>query len=112
MTKKQQIKIKELISKYNAILLNSMRIAIAEDFINLVVLNRDDSKIELAELLNNKNEYYNYILKEFLKQNSSSVLDELKLMDDPTAELIRKFTRKTDELNRTIIPLNKNIILK
>lgn len=112
MTNKQQLKIKELISKYNAILLNSMRIAIAEDFINLVILNRDDSKIELAELLNNKNEYYNYILKEFLKQNSSSVLDELKLMDDPTAELIRKFTKKTDELNRTIIPLNKDIILK
>jgi hypothetical protein len=57
MTEEQQLKIKELISKYNDILLNSMRLAIAEDFVNLVILNRDDEDIELRQLLENKNEY-------------------------------------------------------
>lgn len=96
MTEDQQLKIKELISKYNDILLNSMRLAIAEDFVNLVILNRDDEDIELRKLLENKNEYYNYILKEFLKKNSSSVVDELKSMDEPTIQLKRKVRASKD----------------
>jgi hypothetical protein len=96
MTEDQQLKIKELISKYNDILLNSMRLAIAEDFVNLVILNRDDEDIELRQLLENKNEYYNYILKEFLKKNSSSVVDELKSMDEPTIQLKRKVRASKD----------------
>jgi hypothetical protein len=96
MTEEQQQKIKELISKYNDILLNSMRLAIAEDFVNLVILNRDDEDIELRQLLENKNEYYNYILKEFLKKNSSSVVDELKSMDKPIIQLKRKVRSSGD----------------
>jgi hypothetical protein len=96
MTEEQQLKIKELISKYNDILLNSMRLAIAEDFVNLVILNKDDEDIELRQLLENKNEYYNYILKEFLKKNSSSVVDELKLMDEPIIQLKRKVRASGD----------------
>jgi hypothetical protein len=96
MSEEQQQKIKELISKYNDILLNSMRLAIAEDFVNLVILNKDDEDIELRQLLENKNEYYNYILKEFLKKNSSSVVDELKLMDEPIIQLKRKFRASVD----------------
>jgi hypothetical protein len=96
MTEEQQLKIKELISKYNDILLNSMRLAIAEDFVNLVILNRDDEDIELRQLLENKNEYYNYILKEFLKKNSSSVVDELKSMDEPIIQLKRKVRSSGD----------------
>ena len=96
ITEEQQLKIKELISKYNDILLNSMRLAIAEDFVNLVILNRDDEDIELRQLLENKNEYYNYILKEFLKKNSSSVVDELKSMDEPTIQLKRKVRASKD----------------
>ncbi len=84
MTNNQQQKIKELVSKYNDILLNSMRLAVAEDFINLMLLNRDDKDFELKNLLENKNDFYNSILKEFMKQNSSSVLDDLKQMEDPT----------------------------
>lgn len=84
MTENQHQKIKELVSKYNDILLNSMRLAVAEDFINLMLLNRDDKDFELKNLMENKNDFYNSILKEFMKQNSSSVLDDLKQMEDPT----------------------------
>jgi CRISPR/Cas system-associated endonuclease Cas1 len=91
MSPQQEQKVKELIQKYNDILLNSMRLAVAEDFINLIILNRDDADFELNECLQNKNEYYNHIFKEFMKQNSSSVIDELKTMEDPLKELKRKF---------------------
>ena len=84
MTTTQQQKIKKLVSKYNDILLNSMRLAVAEDFINLILLNREDSEFELKDLMEDKNDFYNAILKEFMKQNSSSVLDDLKKMEDPT----------------------------
>jgi hypothetical protein len=73
-----------------------MRLAIAEDFVNLVILNRDNEDIELRQLLENKNEYYNYILKEFLKKNSSSVVDELKSMDEPIIQLKRKVRASGD----------------
>lgn len=83
MTKSQTKKITQLIEKYNDILLISMRLAIAEDFINLIVLNRDDRTFELTDLLANKEQFNAFILKEFLKRNSSSVIEELKNMDDP-----------------------------
>lgn len=91
---RQQKKIKQLLTKYNDILLNSMRLSISEDFINLVILNRDDTSFELAELLNNKEHYYSFICKEFLKYNSSSVLDELRTMEDPTKEIKKKIGKK------------------
>ena len=50
MTGEQELKIKKLISKYNDILLVSMRLAISEDFVNLMLLNRDDSQFVLKDL--------------------------------------------------------------
>jgi hypothetical protein len=92
MTAKQEEKIKALIEKYNDILLNSMKLAIAEDLINLIILNRDDSSFELKETLKKKEELNQFILKEFLKLNSSSVIPELREMDEriPTIKKTRK----------------------
>jgi hypothetical protein len=87
MTSHQETKIRELVEKYNDILLHSMRLAVAEDLINLMILNKDDSDFELKELLKDKTSFYNLILKEFLKKNSSSVLSELRDMDDPLEDL-------------------------
>ena len=78
MTPNQEEKITELIRKYNDILLVSMRLAVAEDFLNLVILNRDDQEFELNDLLNNKEELTNQIMKQFLKFNSSPILEELR----------------------------------
>jgi hypothetical protein len=100
LTTTQQQKIKELVSKYNDILLNSMRLAVAEDFINLMLLNRDDKEFELKNLMEDKSDFYNSILKEFMKQNSSSVLDDLKKMDDPTIG-IKTLQKKINKTDRT-----------
>lgn len=82
MTKKQEEKIKSLLDKYNDILLVSMRLAIAEDFTNLIILNKDDSDFELSALLQNKDQFTHHIMKEFLKQNSSTVAKELSTMEE------------------------------
>lgn len=82
MTISQEVKIKQLLEKYNDILLVSMRLAVAEDFTNLIVLNKDDADFELIDLLKNKDQFTNYLIKEFLKQNSSSVARELSSMEE------------------------------
>jgi hypothetical protein len=81
MTQQQETKIRELVDKYNDILLVSMKLAIAEDLINLMVLNRDDSEFVMKDLFENKEEFYNIIMKEFFTKNSSSVIKELKHME-------------------------------
>lgn len=82
MTQNQQEKIKTLLEKYNDILLVSMRLAVAEDFTELIILNKDDSDFELSELLQNKDEFSNYIMKEFFKQNSNPITSKLGEMDE------------------------------
>ena len=101
MTSAQQHKISELIEKYNAVLLNSMRLAVAEDFINLIVLNRDDADFELSEFLKDKEQYYQFILKEFLRLNSSSVASELRKMEDPVSPTFRKIKKPKKEHGKT-----------
>ena len=83
MTANQEEKIKELLHKYNDILLVSMKLAIAEDFTNLIILNKDDADFELSNLLKDKGVFTSYIMKEFLRQNSSSVTRELSSMKEP-----------------------------
>ena len=94
MNAEQEQKIKDLISKYNDILLVSMRLAIAEDFVNLMVLNRDDSEFVLKDLFQNKEEFNKLIMKEFLKKNSSTVVQELKFMESPLPDFQNLLARK------------------
>lgn len=93
MNKNQEEKINELLTKYNDILLVSMRLAISEDLIDLIILNKEDTDFELSNLLKNKNDFSNYIMREFLKNNSSSVLKDLRNMEEPLLELKRKIRR-------------------
>ena len=94
MNAEQEQKIKDLISKYNDILLVSMRLAIAEDFVNLMLLNRDDSEFVLKDLFQNKEEFNKLIMKEFLKKNSSTVVQELKFMESPLPDFQNLLARK------------------
>ncbi|MCE2743071.1 MAG: hypothetical protein LW701_05840 [Fluviicola sp.] len=94
MNAEQEQKIKDLISKYNDILLVSMRLAIAEDFVNLMLLNRDDSEFVLKDLFQNKEEFNKLIMKEFLKKNSSTVIQELKFMENPLPDFQNLLARK------------------
>ncbi len=86
VNKTQEDKIRSLVEKYNDILLHSMRLAVAEDLINLMILNKDDKEFDLKDLLADKETLYTIILREFLKRNSSSVVSELRDMTDPLKE--------------------------
>ena len=94
MTLSQEDKIKQLLEKYNDILLESMRLAVSEDLINLIIVNRDDSDFELNKLIQEKRVFSNYVLKQFFKQNNSSVLKDLGTMKEPISDLSSRF-RKT-----------------
>jgi len=91
MTKEQEGKVKELLQKYNEILLVSMRLAVAEDFINLMLLNRDDSEFLLKDLFQNKEDFSRLIMKEFLKKNSNSVIPDLKKFEDDPKGIRKRF---------------------
>jgi hypothetical protein len=71
-----------------------MRLAIAEDFVNLMLLNRDDSEFVLKDLFQNKEEFNKLIMKEFLKKNSSTVIQELKFMENPLPDFQNLLARK------------------
>lgn len=94
MNKEQEKKIKDLIVKYNDVLLVSMRLAISEDFVNLMLLNRDDTDFILKDLFNNKEEFNKLIIKEFLKRNSSSVTHELSSMKDVLPDFKKMMSRQ------------------
>jgi hypothetical protein len=92
MTLSQKEKIKELLLKYNDVLLISMRLAVTEDFTNLLILNKDDSDFSLSNLLKEKEQFSNDVMKEFLRINSSSVTNELSSMEEPKLKIGKKRT--------------------
>lgn len=91
MTSSQQKRLDELLLKYNDILLNSMRLAVTEDLVGLIILNRDDENFELSELLQDKTALSNYVIGKFLKQNSGGVLGELGKLEDPMGNWKERF---------------------
>lgn len=92
------IRVRSLVKKYNDILLNSMSIALAEDLINLIVVNEEDKGFELSELVKDKNNFRAFVTAEFLKLNSNSVLDDLKTMnDDLDFKMVRNKNRESSQ---------------
>lgn len=91
-------KIKQLLIKYNDILLNSMSIALSEDLINLIVVNGEDKDFELVDLVKDKSSFRAMVTTEFLKLNSNSVLDDLKLMgDEPAFKMVKNKNQKSSQ---------------
>lgn len=82
ISKRDSEKVKALLEKYNDVLLNSMSIALAEDLINLIVVNGEDKGFELQQLVKDKTVFRAFVTNEFLKLNSNSVLEDLKSMSD------------------------------
>ena len=83
-------KIKQLILKYNDILLESIRIALSEDLTNLIVSNQEDEEFDLIEFMRNKKEFKNFVLTEFLKNNSNPLVNELSKMEEKQFKFIKK----------------------
>lgn len=94
MTTTQEDKIKQLLSKYNEVLLISMRLAVAEDFTNLILLNREDTDFELKDLLEKKEEFSNHVMKEFFKLNNASVTNELSSMKEKKLSISKQTRNK------------------
>jgi hypothetical protein len=92
---KEKDQIKSLIKKYNEVLLHSMSIAVAEDLINLIVVNGDDEDFKLSKLMKDQQAFKLFVINEFMKNNSKSVLSELKTMDDDFSSKMMK--RKADK---------------
>ena len=82
MNQKEKQIISNLVKKYNSILLHSMQIAVTEDLINLIIANREDENFELTNFINNKEDFKKYVVGEFFKLNSSTVLSELSSMEE------------------------------
>jgi hypothetical protein len=91
MTPSQQQRLNVLLTKYNDILLNSMRLAVTEDLISLIILNKDDKEFELSNLLQDKTALSNYVIRQFLKQNSGGVLKDLGKLEDPLKDVRKRF---------------------
>lgn len=97
MNKLSQKKIGSLVRRYNDVLLQSMRIAIAEDLINLMVLNRDDEEQVLREvLLHDKKALYDSIIREFLKYNGSHVQQGEGIKMDSLPDLVTYFKERKE----------------
>ena len=82
MNQKEKQIISKLVKKYNSILLHSTQIAVTEDLINLIISNREDENFELTEFIKNKEDFKKYVVGEFFKLNSSTVLSELSSMEE------------------------------
>jgi hypothetical protein len=93
MNVKEKEQVKFLIKKYNDILLHSMSIAVTEDLINLIVVNGDDKGFQLSKLMKDQQAFKLFVINEFMKNNSSSVLNELKSMDDDFSSKLLKRKR-------------------
>jgi hypothetical protein len=86
-------KIKQLTLKYNDILLESIRIALSEDLINLIVVNQEDQDFGLVEFMSKKKEFKNFVLTEFLKNNSNPVIKELAEMEERQFKFKKKIKK-------------------
>jgi len=88
-------KLSELLKKYNDVLFESMKIAVAEDFQNLIILNRDDTSFDLKHLMLKKGAFKNYVFKEFLKYNTNQVIEEMKHLPEQKLQLKNKKPKST-----------------
>jgi len=100
MDTKEKNQVKSLIKKYNDILLHSMSIAVAEDLINLIVVNGDDEGFELSELMKDQRAFKLFVINEFMKNNSKSFLNELKFMEEGFSSKMLKRKRDKDAQSR------------
>ena len=103
MNVKEKAQVKFLIKKYNEVLLHSMSIAVTEDLINLIVVNGDDTDFQLSKLMKDQQAFKLFVINEFMKNNSNSVLDELKFMDDDFTS--KMMNRKRDNDSQTILDM-------
>lgn len=89
-------KLKRLIKKYNPILRISIEIALVEDLFNLIIVNGDDKNFELKDMLLEKEQLKEYVMKEFIKLNNKPITSELRNMEEIQLNLFNFKNRKKE----------------
>jgi hypothetical protein len=89
-------KLKRLITKYNPILRISIEIALVEDLFNLIIVNGDDKNFELKDMLLEKEQLKEYVMKEFIKLNNKPITSELRNMEEIQLNLFNFKNRKKE----------------
>ena len=102
MNESEGEKLKNLIAKYNDVLLRTMTNAVAEDLLHLIIVNGDDTDFDLKDFINQREQFKTFVVREFLKHNSSSVTSDLKNMSEKSDFEGRK-TKKQTKLSIWIV---------
>lgn len=68
--------------KYNEVLKESMRNVVAEDLVNLIIVNGDDKEFELKDMISKKAKFKEMVFREFMRLNSNVVTKELSEMEE------------------------------
>lgn len=68
--------------KYNEVLKESMRNVVAEDLVNLIIVNGDDKEFELKDMISKKAKFKEMVFREFMRLNSNVVTKELAEMEE------------------------------
>ncbi len=75
-------KVSKLVLKYNEVLKESMRNVVAEDLVNLIIVNGDDKEFELKDMISKKAKFKEMVFREFMRLNSNVVTKELAEMEE------------------------------
>ena len=75
-------KVAKLVLKYNDVLKESMRNVVAEDLVNLIIVNGDDKEFELKDMISKKAKFKEMVFREFMRLNSNVVTKELAEMEE------------------------------
>ena len=75
-----------------------MSIALAEDLINLIVVNGEDRDFELLDMMKERKQFREFVTAEFLRMNSNHVLKDLKSMEEEfSPKTLRRKSIKGDQ---------------
>ena len=75
-------KVAKLVLKYNDVLKESMRNVVAEDLVNLIIVNGDDKEFKLKDMISKKAKFKEMVFREFMRLNSNVVTKELSEMEE------------------------------
>lgn len=75
-------KVAKLVLKYNDVLKESMRNVVAEDLVNLIIVNGDDKEFELKDMISKKAKFKEMVFRDFMRLNSNVVTKELSGMEE------------------------------
>ena len=87
-------KVSKLVSKYNDVLKESMRNVVAEDLVNLIIVNGDDKEFELKDMISKKAKFKEMVFREFMRLNSNVVTKELSEMEEVKLSLNKSKQRR------------------